>query len=100
MSAQVKAGLWLGLAGGAVVILFGGWSVMVIGVIMGVALGLTLGSHVPRKDPIGTAREALVPAVISAGILLALSLLQNYVIAFAVGRFQSDPWVVIVANSL
>ena len=48
MSPQVKSGLWLGLAGGIVVIIFGGWSVMVIGVIIGVALGLTLGSHVPR----------------------------------------------------
>ena len=43
MSAQVKAGVWAGLIGGLVVIIFGGWSVMVIGVIMGVALGLTLG---------------------------------------------------------
>ncbi len=100
MSAQVRSSLWLGLVGGLVVILFGGWSVMVIGVIIGVALGLTLGSHVPRKDPIGTARETLVPAVISAAILLALSLLQNYVIAFAVGRFQSDTMVVIVANAV
>ena len=100
MSPQLKSGIWLGLAGGAVVVIFGGWSVMVVGIIMGVALGLTLGSHVPRKDPIGTARETLAPAAVAAGILLALSLLQNYVLAFAVGRFQSDPLVVITANTV
>ena len=100
MSAQVKAGLWSGLVGGLVVVLFGGWSVMVVGVIMGVALGLTLGSHVPRKDPLGTALETWVPAAIAAAVLLAMSLLQNYVIAFAVGRFQSDLNVVIFANLL
>ena len=81
MSAQVKAGLWTGLVGGVVVVIFGGWSVMVVGVIMGVALGLTLGSHVPRKDPIQTAFETWVPAVISAAILLVLSLLQNFVLS-------------------
>ena len=100
MTTQVKAGIWLGVAGGVVVIIFGGWTVMVVGVIMGVALGLTLGSHVPRKDPLGTARETLAPAIIAAAILLTLSLLQNYVIAFAVGRFQSDAGVVIAANLL
>jgi len=98
MSQQVKAGLWAGLAGGVVVIIFGGWSVMVLGVIMGVALGLTLGAHVERKDPLGTARETLVPAAVAAGVLLALSLLQNYVIAFVVGRYQSDPLTVVAAN--
>src|SRR5438270_5713455 len=78
MSPQMKAGIWSGLAGGAVVMLFGGWSVMVVGIVMGVALGLSLGSHVPRKDPLRTAFETWVPAAISAVILLALSLLQNY----------------------
>src|SRR6478609_5295282 len=69
MSAQVKAGIWAGVIGGLVVVIFGGWSVMVVGVIMGVALGLTLGSHVPRKDPLQTAFETWQPAVISAVIL-------------------------------
>ena len=98
MTTQVKAGIWTGVVGGVVVVIFGGWAVMVVGVIMGVALGLTLGGRVPRKDPLGTARETMTPAIIAAVILLAFSLLQNYVLAFAVGRFQSDPGEVLAAN--
>ena len=98
MSAQVKAGLWSGVIGGFVVILFGGWSVMVVGVIMGVALGLTLGSHVERKAPLQTAFETWQPAVIAAVVLVAFSLLQNYVLAFATGHYSSETSVVILAN--
>ena len=66
MTTQVKAGIWTGVVGGVVVVIFGGWAVMVVGVIMGVALGLTLGGRVPRKDPLGTARETMTPAIIAA----------------------------------
>jgi branched-chain amino acid transport system permease protein len=98
MSSQVKAGIWMGVVGGVVVVIFGGWSVLVVGVIMGVALGLTLGSHVPRKDPLQTAFETWVPAAISAVILLVLSLLQDFVISNAIGRAPSDLSVVVTAN--
>ncbi len=98
MSTQVRAGLWAGVIGGFVVILFGGWSVMVVGVIMGVALGLTLGSHVERKAPLQTALETWPPAAIAAAVLVAMSLLQNYVLAFATGHYSSETSVVILAN--
>src|SRR5579859_6504251 len=100
MSAQVKAGIWAGVIGGFVVALFGGWAVMVVGVIMGVALGLTLGSHVPRKDPLQTAFETWQPAVISAAILLVLSLVQNFVLTTATGHSPNDIGIVITANIL
>ena len=92
----LHSGIIFGILGGLVVFLFGDWSVMVIGVIVGVALGLSFGARVKEKDMLKAAQRELVPASAAAVILIAMSLLQNYVLAPATGDVPSSIGVVIV----
>ena len=98
MPQSVRPGITFGVIGGVLTFLFGGWSVMVIGVLMGVGLGLVLEGRFKRKPPVQLAREALPAAVASAVILLVLSLFQNYVVAPAIGSIPRDLSIVIPAN--
>jgi len=87
-----------GVIGGVLTFLFEGWSVAVIGVLMGISLGLAISGQFKRKEPSKLALEALPPAVLSNVILLVLSLLQNYVITEAIGHAAAPVKVVIPAN--
>ena len=98
MNPNIKSGVTFGIIGGLVVFPFGGWSVAVISVVLGVGLGLGLGGRLQRKEPMKLAREALPTAVVSAVVLTVLSLFQNYVMQPAIGRSPSDIGTVIGAN--
>src|SRR5512144_2183677 len=98
MSQNIKSGITFGIIGGLLSFIFGGWSVLIIGILMGVGLGLVLGGRFKRKAPVLLAREAVPVALVSSGILLAMSLLQNFVIAPAIGGVPRDLDVVIPAN--
>jgi len=98
MNAQIKNGLVAGLVGGLVVIIFGGWSVMVIGIAVGVAQGLIIGPKITEKSPIPAARRALPPAAVAAVTLVVISLFQNYVLVSAIGQFPVPIGIVIAAN--
>ncbi len=98
MRQHIRSGITFGLIGGFLTFIFGGWSVLVIGILMGMGLGLVLGGRFKRKAPLALAREAIPTAAVSSGILLIMSLLQNFIVAPAVGNSPSDPSVVIPAN--
>src|SRR5512138_2780580 len=98
MPKSVRTGITFGIIGGVLTFIFGGWSVLMIGLLMGIGLGLSLGGSLKRKAPMQLAREALPAAAVSAGLLLVLSILQNYIIAPAVGDSPNDLRVVIPAN--
>ena len=98
MKKHVRSALILGAIGGFVTFLFGGWSVAVLGVVIGIAIGLTLGGQVKRRNFMSTALEALPTAATAAGIFLALSLFQNYVVAPATGNYPSPLGMTIVAD--
>ncbi len=98
MQQNLRSGIIFGVVGGLVTFIFGGWSVAVIGVLMGIGLGLSLSGRMQRNAPLQLAREALPAAVASAVLLLVLSLLQNYIVGPAVGTSVWGPEVVIPAN--
>lgn len=98
MTPQIKSGLTYGLVGGLVVIIFGGWSVMVVGAIVGVAVGLALGPRITDKDWKVAAQRAVGPAGAAAAVLLVISLFQNYVLVSAIGHFPVQLSTVIAAN--
>ncbi|MCX6081020.1 MAG: branched-chain amino acid ABC transporter permease [Chloroflexi bacterium] len=100
MKTQIRSGLTFGLVGGFGIILFGGWAAAVVGIMVGVALGLSLGGKVIRKDPLNTALQALPAAAISAVLFIIISLIQNYFIGPATGKTPSDLGLVIPANLL
>ncbi len=82
----IRSGITFGLIGGGLTLLFGGWSVAVIGSLMGVGLGLALGGGFERKDPLKIAVTVLPSALVAAVILVALSFYQNNVVQEAIGK--------------
>ena len=80
MQQNVRSGITFGIIGGLLTFIFGGWSVGVIGILMGFGLGLC------RRQPPATRK--LIYEDCHAGafrqprflraVLLVFSLLQNY----------------------
>jgi ABC-type branched-subunit amino acid transport system permease subunit len=98
MYQNIKTGITFGIAGGLLTFLFGGWSVAVVGIVVGVGLGLILGSRMTRKAPLQLALEILPAALTAAVILIILSLLQNYKIYPSIGKTPFDTSTVIGGN--
>ena len=98
MNQNIRTGIIFGLIGGFLTFIFGGWSVLIVGLLMGIGLGLTISGRLSRKAPMELAREVLPTAAVSAGVLLVFSLLQNFVIANAIGGSPRGMDVVIPAN--
>src|SRR5512146_742373 len=86
MPKPIRTGITFGIIGGVLTFIFGGWSVLMIGLLMGAGLGLSLGSQFKRRPPLQLVRQALPAVLASAGVLLVLSILQNYIVAPAVGN--------------
>lgn len=99
MQKNIKNSTTFGIVGGVLTFLFGGWSVAVIGVLMGVGLGLSIGNQLHKdRPPLDSVKKALPEITLTAGILLVLSLAQNYLINPLIGDTPSFPDVVIPAN--
>ncbi len=98
MLPNIKSGITFGIIGGLLTFIFGGWSVAIIGILMGAGLGLSLGSRFERKNPVKIAQQALPVAIVSGVVLLILSIIQNYIIAPAIGQNPADLSVIIPAN--
>ncbi|HTP02986.1 MAG TPA: hypothetical protein VMJ64_16545, partial [Anaerolineales bacterium] len=94
----IRTGLLFGLIGGLLTFIFGGWSVAIIGVLMGLGLGLALGARFQRDEPTALLLKAMPSAAASSGVLLVMSLLQNYIVAPAIGKYPSAINIVIYAN--
>lgn len=82
----IKSGISFGIAAGFLTFLFGGWSVTMIGGMLGVSLGLIIGGNFKRGEPLKIAVAVLPTALISATILIAMSLYQNYYVLAALGK--------------
>lgn len=98
MNQNIKTGIIYGIAGGLLTFIFGGWSVTVIGVIMGVGLGLILGGGIKRQKPLAMALDILPAALVAGVVLVLLSLLQNYKIYPSIGKPPYDLNTVIGGN--
>jgi len=48
MQPNIKTGITFGIIGGLLTFLFGGWSVAVIGCLMGIGLGLGFGGRIEK----------------------------------------------------
>jgi branched-chain amino acid transport system permease protein len=97
---NIKSGITFGIIGGLLTFLFGGWSVAVIGIFLGAGLGLRLGSGLERSNPLEIAKNALPTALAAAGVLVVMSLIQNFVILAALGKYTEYNNVVVIANLL
>lgn len=82
----IRPGITFGIVGGLMTFLFGGWSVAIIGSLMGIGLGLGISENLNRKEPLKNVIAALPTALIAAVILIALSYYQNNVVLEAIGK--------------
>ena len=85
---NIGTGIAFGVIGGLLTFIFGGWSVAVIGALMGVGLGLGVAGRFERKEPLKIALAVLPTALVAGGILVALSLVQNNYIQEAYRGYQ------------
>jgi branched-chain amino acid transport system permease protein len=95
---NIRLSVLFGVIGGILTFLFEGWSVAVVGILMGISLGLAISGQLKRKEPAKLALDVLPSALVSCGILLILSLLQNYVITGVIGHSPAPLEVMIPAN--
>ncbi|MBI5945161.1 MAG: branched-chain amino acid ABC transporter permease [Chloroflexi bacterium] len=94
----MRSGITFGIIAGLLTFLFGGWSVAVIGSLMGVGLGMGLGSGLERKDPFKIAKDVAPTAVVAGAILTLLSLYQNGFVQDAIGKQPAQLNVMIFGN--
>lgn len=95
---NIRTGIVFGLIGGLLTFLFGGWSVAVLGCLMGVGLGMGLSGRFERKDPFKIAIAVLPTALVAGAILVALSLYQNSIVQDAIGKRPASGTIVLYAN--
>lgn len=98
MNPNIKTGITYGIIGGLLTFLFGDWSVAVISIMMGAGLGLALSGHLEKDTPKKLAQKALTPGLVSAAVLIVISLLQNFVVQPSIGKSPSGLEIVIPAN--
>ncbi len=95
---NIRSGVTFGIIGGLLTFLFGGWSVAVIGSLMGVGLGMGISGKLERKNPLDIALSVLPTALVAGAILVALSLYQNNFIQHAIGKRPAANNIVLYGN--
>jgi len=95
---NIRSGITFGIIGGLLTFLFGGWSVAIIGSLMGVGLGMGLSGKLERKNPLQIALSVLPIALAAGFILVALSLYQNSFIQHAIGKRPAANNIVLYGN--
>ncbi len=95
---NIRSGVTFGIIGGLLTFLFGGWSVAVIGSLMGVGLGLGMSGRFERKDPLKIAGSILPTALAAGAILVLLSLYQNNFVQDAIGKRPAADNIVLYGN--
>ncbi len=97
---NIRSGITFGIVGGLLTFLFGGWSVVIIGCLMGVGLGMGLGAKLERKDPVQIAISVLPTALVSGAILVLLSIYQNSFVQEAIGKHPVESTIVLYGSLL
>ena len=110
---NIKSGITFGIIAGLLTFLFGGWSVAVLALFMGTGLGLLLSGRLERAQKTmgagnsvvdilmgmyNSGKRAVPTALTAGGVLVAFSLLQNYVIQGLIGKAPAYLGIVIAAN--
>jgi branched-chain amino acid transport system permease protein len=95
---NIRSGITFGIIGGLLTFLFGGWSVAIIGSLMGVGLGLGLSGKLERKKPLEIALSVLPTALVAGAILIMFSLYQNNFVQHAIGKRPAAANIVLYGN--
>src|SRR5690349_9842568 len=86
MSRASKIGLWSGLFGLFIVVLFGGRSVLMAGLICGVMAGLLAGARAEGDSPQAGIRDGVWAGIVAGVILLVVHLVRQLFINGLLGQ--------------
>lgn len=95
---NIRSGITFGIIGGLLTFLFGGWSVAIIGSLMGIGLGMGISGKLERKNPLQIATSVLPTALAAGAILVLLSLYQNNFVQEAIGKRPAAANIVLYGN--
>jgi branched-chain amino acid transport system permease protein len=99
MKPEYKTGLIYGSLAGFLSLLFGGWSIALFGLFLGVLAGLTIGGKVKRSETfMGTAAQSLSTTVPAAIIFAVFAIVEAFVISPAAGKLYVDMGVFIAST--
>ncbi|MGE5251984.1 MAG: ABC transporter permease subunit [Bacteroidota bacterium] len=99
MKPEYRSAILNGLLGGLLVFMFGGWSPAVLGSLLGIVMGLSMGSHADRDDGFSSlVLKALRPATVAAIVFVLFSLLEAFVIGPAAGKGFEATDTLILSN--
>ena len=85
MSNAFKIGLWTGIFGLVIVILFGGQSVLMLGIIAGVMAGLLAGASQDFEDSRTAVRHGIFAGAVAGAILIVANLIRHVLLAPVLG---------------
>lgn len=85
MSNAFKIGLWSGIFGLVIVILFGGQSVIMLGVIAGIMAGMLAGAHESITESRTAVQHGVIAGIVAGAILIAANLLRHIGLASVLG---------------
>lgn len=85
MSNAFKIGLWSGIFGLVIVILFGGQSVLMLGIIAGILAGMLAGGHADLADGRTAVRHGVTAGAVAGAILILANLIRHVVMAPLLG---------------
>jgi len=98
MRPLIRSALTVGIVAGAIILLFGGWAVAVVGTLAGLSLGFALGNRLKPESLREAIKSTIGPALLGAAVMVLISLFQNMVVSPAIGRGSSPFQVMISAN--
>lgn len=99
MARNIRFGITFGVIFGFLTFIFGGWSIAVLGSLMGAGLGLAMQSRLTKQDsPLNLVRASLPTIGASFLTLAILSIAQNYLVEPAIGSTPVDLNIVLPAN--
>src|SRR5579859_1147604 len=100
MVRAIKTGLWSGLFGLFTVLLFGGQSVLIVGLILGIMAGLLGGANAERATPRDGARDGAISGTVAALLLLLANVVRHMVVDTLVGQTPPSVGSILLSGLL
>jgi branched-chain amino acid transport system permease protein len=83
---KFRTAITIGAIGAAITLLFGGWSMILVGTVVGAMTGLSYGQRSSKRGALDKARDVLLPALISTVIMALGGVLYTFVITPLTGK--------------
>ena len=83
---KYRIAITIGAIGAIITLLFGGWSMILVGIVVGALTGLSYGQHSTNRASLDKARDTLLPALISTLIMGLGGVLYAFVIIPTTGK--------------